>query len=159
MVIRHTTDISPIAVPNFLLKGPNTHATAFRTPSTSAPPISTPAAYGLLGNKHELSDNVRIPYTNTSIEDSLIWRWIHLNTQWGGEIAVRVPMQTTWRRTFVNKNQMTTFAAAADDVRFSVKLLLFGKCKIVSVIVAWSRIFIFRRRSAWKGNFIVRDVE
>ena len=26
MVIRHTTDISPIAVPNFLLKGPNTHA-------------------------------------------------------------------------------------------------------------------------------------
>ena len=55
MVIRHTTDISPIAVPNFLLKGPNTHATAFRTPSTSAPPISTPAAYGLLGNKHELS--------------------------------------------------------------------------------------------------------
>ena len=28
MVIRHTTDISPIAVPNFLLKGPNTHATA-----------------------------------------------------------------------------------------------------------------------------------
>ena len=40
--------------------------------------------------------------------------------------------------------------AAADDVRFSVKLLLFGKCKIVSVIVAWSRIFIFSRRSAWK---------
>ena len=32
MVIRHTTDISPIAIPNFLLKGPNTHATAFRTP-------------------------------------------------------------------------------------------------------------------------------
>lgn len=55
MVIRHTTDISPIAVPNFLLKGPNTHATAFRTPSTSPAPISTPAAYGLLGNKHELS--------------------------------------------------------------------------------------------------------
>ena len=74
MVIRHTTDISPIAVPNFLLKGPNTHATALRTPSTSPAPISTPAAYGLLGNKHELSDNVRIPYTNTSIEDSLIWR-------------------------------------------------------------------------------------
>ena len=55
MVIHHTTDISPIAVPNFLLKGPNTHATAFRTPSTSPAPISTPAAYGLLGNKHELS--------------------------------------------------------------------------------------------------------
>ena len=38
---------------------------------------------------------------------------------------------------------MTTFAAAADDVRFSVKLLLFGKCKIVSVIVAWGLAFSF----------------
>ena len=67
---------------------------------------------------------------------------------------------TTSRRTFVNKNQMTTFAAGCGRCAFFRQItFFFGKCKIVSVIVAWSRIFIFSRRSAWKSNFIVRDVK